>query len=108
MQQTYFTLREFRSLYYKAVQSDYNKNNGLMEYSDYIFPYAYHCHEATLTFAYALNKTVTDLADDFLNGEAAEESGLPEGENFTMDNFTYANSGIVTRMFEHLQNTSFR
>ncbi|CAI8020636.1 Gamma-aminobutyric acid type B receptor subunit 1 [Geodia barretti] len=102
------TLREFRSLYYKAVQSDYNENNRLMEYSDYIFPYAYHCHEATLTFAYALNKTVTDLADDFLNREAAEESGLPEGETFTMANFTYANSGIVTRMFEHLQNTSFR
>ena len=50
----------------------------------------------------------TDLADDFLNSEAAEESGLPEGETFTMDNFTYANSGIVTRMFEHLKNTTFR
>jgi gamma-aminobutyric acid type B receptor len=101
------TLREFRSLYYKAVQSDYNENNTLMEYNDYVFPYAYHCHEATLTFAYSLNKTITDLADNFLNREAAEESGLPEGETFTMANFTYANSAVVSRMFEHLQSTIF-
>jgi gamma-aminobutyric acid type B receptor len=101
------TFREFRSLYYKAVQSDYNENNTLMEYNDYVFPYAYHCHEATLTFAYSLNKTITDLADNFLNREAAEESGLPEGETFTMANFTYANSAVVSRMFEHLQSTMF-
>ena len=42
-----------------------------------------------------------------LNREAAELSGLPEGETFTMANFTYANSAVVSRMFTHLQNTSF-
>lgn len=38
--------------------SDYNQNNELTEYTDFVFPYAYHCHEATLAFAYALNKTI--------------------------------------------------
>ena len=52
------TLREFRSLYYKAVQSDYNQNNSLADYTNFTFPYAYHCHEATLTFAFALRKTI--------------------------------------------------
>ena len=39
--------------------------------------------------------------------EAARLSDLPEGQNFTMANFTYANSAVVSRMFTHLQNTSF-
>ena len=39
--------------------------------------------------------------------EAAKLSGLPHGENFTMANFTYANSAVVSRMFAHLKNTSF-
>ena len=39
--------------------------------------------------------------------EAAKLSGLPDGENFTMANFTYANSAVVSRMFAHLHNTSF-
>ena len=42
-----------------------------------------------------------------LNREAAKLSGLPEGETFTMANFTYANSAVVSRMFTHLQNTAF-
>ena len=50
----------------------------------------------------------TDLIDnDIFNSEAAELSGLPEGEDFTMANFTYENSAVVSRMFMHLQNTSF-
>ena len=50
----------------------------------------------------------TDLIENStLNREAAELSDLAEGENFTMANFTYANSAVVSRMFTHLQNTSF-
>ena len=50
----------------------------------------------------------TDLRENStLNREAAELSDLPEGETFTMAKFTYANSAVVSRMFEHLQSTSF-
>lgn len=52
------TLRQFTFLYHEAVMSDYNQNNDIMEYTDFVFPYAYHCHEATLAFTYALNKTI--------------------------------------------------
>ena len=34
-------------------------------------------------------------------------SGLPEGESFTIANFTYANSAVLSQVFRHLQNTSF-
>ena len=51
----------------------------------------------------------SDLAEDEeLNREAADQSDLPEGETFTMANFTYANSAVVTRMFEHINNTPFQ
>ena len=50
----------------------------------------------------------TDLIEDSkLNSEAAKLSNLPEGEEFTMANFTYANSAVVSRMLEHLKNTDF-
>ena len=50
----------------------------------------------------------TDLIkNSTFNREAAELSDLSEGENFTMAKFTYANSAIVSRMFTHLQSTSF-
>ena len=50
----------------------------------------------------------SELAEnETLNREAAEESHLPDGETFTMANFTYANSAVVSRIFEHLQNTMF-
>ena len=49
-----------------------------------------------------------DLSENStLNMEAAKLSGLPDGENFTMADFTYANSAVVSRMFAHLHNTSF-
>lgn len=50
-----------------------------------------------------------DLAEnETLNREAAEQSDvIPAGQKFTMDNFTYANSVVVSRMFEHLKNTNF-
>ena len=50
----------------------------------------------------------TDLIENStFNEEAAKLSDLPEGENFTMADFTYANSAIVSRMFTYLQSTSF-
>ena len=122
-------MEEFDAEYYNLLKTDSNEAINLRGYindSQDQFVYSYHCHEGMLTLAYALNKTIagmddnhlcvtcervngSDLAEnETLNREAAEESGLPEGETFTMANFTYANSGIVTRMFEHLQNTSFQ
>ena len=50
----------------------------------------------------------TDLNENStLNREAAEQNHLLKGENFTMANFTYKNSVVVSRMFEHLENTMF-
>lgn len=116
--------------YTKQLDKDINKEIELEKHIDEFFIYSYACHEGTLAFAYALNKTIAgkclkyvsilydcytiiiithaDLMDNStLNREAAELSGLPDGETFTMANFTYANSAVVSRMFEHLQNTSF-
>lgn len=53
------TLSEFKPLYNDAVNSDINKNIGIREYVNNPFQYSYHCHEATLSFAYALNKTIS-------------------------------------------------
>ena len=51
---------------------------------------------------------VSDLAgNETLNREAAELSGLPEGDNFTMANFSYANSVVLSQMLHHLENTMF-
>jgi gamma-aminobutyric acid type B receptor len=100
------TVEYFDSEYDKLLKTDSNEAINLGSYIDdsqETFLYAYHCHEGMLTLAYALNKTIADLAEnETLNREAAEESGLPEGETFTMANFTYANSAVVSRMFEHL------
>ena len=52
------TLSEFNSLYHDVVKREINSQNNLQNYSDYIFPYAYQCNEATLAFAYALNRTI--------------------------------------------------
>ena len=50
----------------------------------------------------------SDLSEnETLNRVAAELSGLPERENFTMANFTYANSAVLSLMFQHLHNTMF-
>ena len=50
------TLSQYNLDYKKAVTTD--TANGLMEYINYTFPYSYHCHEATLSFAYSLNKVI--------------------------------------------------
>lgn len=58
--------------------------------------------------ATCMSKFSIDLNDDqMLNREAAEQSKLPDGESFTIENFTYANSAVVSRMFVHLSNTTF-
>ena len=115
------------------MDRDINQKIDLTSYVDHNeepFVYSYNCHEATIAFAYALNKTIegkysivkhwyygymynimythADLIEnDTVNSKAAKESGLPEGANFTMADFTYANSVVVSRMFTHLQTTSF-
>jgi len=50
----------------------------------------------------------TDLKENqTLNMAAAQEAGLPLGENFTLANFSYVNSVVVERMFHHLRNPGF-
>ena len=64
-----------------------------------------------MEFTYVLHIKITnsELAEnETLNREAARLSGLSDEENFTMANFTYANSVVVSRMFEHMENTMFR
>ena len=121
-------VKDFDSKYLNLLNKDINKAINFQNFtsSQEPFVYSYHCHEGLLAFAYALNKTIagmediilcfllvkyfskSDLAEnETLNREAAEESHLPRGETFTMANFTYANSAVVSRMFEHLQNTMF-
>ena len=50
------TLSEFNSLYHEVVRRGINSQNNLEEFTDYIYPYAYQCNEATLAYAYALRK----------------------------------------------------
>ena len=69
----YLTLQsglEFNMRYWEVVREEFNAEIKLLSYIDsnllsYIdsnpepFFYAKHCHEASLAFAYALNKTIT-------------------------------------------------
>lgn len=49
-----------------------------------------------------------DLAeDDKFNRAAANLSNIPDGETFTMANFTYENNVVLSRMFKHLHDTFF-
>ena len=41
------------------MRSDVNQEDELMDYINDTFQYSYHCHEATLSFGYALNKTMS-------------------------------------------------
>ena len=52
------TESQFNSLYKDAAIRDINQNINLTED---VFSYAYHCHEATLTFVYALNQTIAGV-----------------------------------------------
>ena len=44
--------------------------------------------------------------NDALRMQAASEAGL-EGDDFGMENFTYANRAIVNTIFGHLEATDF-
>ena len=69
--------------------------------------------QQNLSFIRSLNIIIpfnlTDLRTNReLNQEAAQlNEDIADGENFTMANFTYSNSVVVSQMFQHLQNTSF-
>lgn len=50
----------------------------------------------------------TDLkVNQTLNREAGEQSGLLEGEEFSLANFTYSNSAVLRRMVHNLNKTNF-
>ena len=44
--------------YFDYLERDINKDIELENFIDDFFIYAYACHEGTLAFAYALNKTI--------------------------------------------------
>ena len=52
------TKSQFDTRYKEVIDSDINQKINLTED---VFIYAYHCHEATLTFAYALHKTIAGM-----------------------------------------------
>ena len=54
------TASEFMSQYHDHLERDINKDINLASYInvDDFFIYSYSCHEGTLAFAYALNKTI--------------------------------------------------
>ena len=39
--------------------------------------------------------------------QAAEEQGIPNDDNFGLENFTYINNIIAETMFRHLKGTNF-
>ena len=41
------------------------------------------------------------------NQAAAAAANLPLGSTFFIENFTYANSVVMARLFEHLSNVTF-
>ena len=52
------TVSQFNSLYKDAAIRDINQNINLAKD---VFDYSYHCHEATLAFAYTLNQTIAGI-----------------------------------------------
>ena len=55
------TASEFISMHFDTAERDINQEINLTDYVDRDadpFVYSYNCHEATLAFAYALNKTI--------------------------------------------------
>ena len=53
---------EFNMRYWEVAREELNAEINLLSYIDSNpepFYYAKHCHEASLAFAYALNKTIT-------------------------------------------------
>ncbi len=55
-----------------------------------------------------VNCFLADLKNDpILNEKAANASGLPYGELFGMEDFTYSNNIVAETMFRHLEDTAF-
>ena len=55
------TASEFISMYFNVTGRNINQEIDLASYVDSSedpFVYSYNCHEATIAFAYALNKTI--------------------------------------------------
>ena len=55
------TAADFNSMHFDAAERDINQEIDLTSYvvrGPDPFVYSYNCHEATLAFAYALNKTI--------------------------------------------------
>jgi hypothetical protein len=90
---------EFPTEFDVLTESDINASNFNFTYFDVV--------EREINQEINLTEYKYLIENSTLNREAAELSDLPEGENFTMANFTYANSAVVSRMFTHLQGTSF-
>lgn len=66
------------------------------------------CFDAVWAYALSLNRTINDLKEQQpFNQAAATAAGLPPGATFFMENFTYANGVVMTRLFQHLSNNSF-
>ena len=53
-------MSQFNSRYFDIAERDINEELNLESFIDRTtpFPYAYHCHEGVLAFAYALNQTI--------------------------------------------------
>lgn len=60
------------------------------------------------TFEHHVLPIVSDLREQQVFNQAAAAAGnLPPGSTFFMENFTYANSVVMARLFEHLSTASF-
>ena len=46
-------------------------------------------------------------SDQDLNDEAKHQANIPEDRLFTLGDFTYNNSGVANRIFDHLSQTEF-
>lgn len=114
--------------FFRKARIPINEDVNLLDAIGERFPfYSEICYEATFTLAFALQNvikgnnpvvfmgiiqgyilTYVELeTDPLFNKEAAQLSGLSDGEVFTLDNFTYSNSAILKRMYYHINNTDF-
>lgn len=114
--------------FFRKARIPINENINLLDAIGVKFPlYSEICYEATFTLAFALQNVIEGKwstcvyglefyrvtshveleTDSIFNKEAAQQSGLSDGEVFTLENFTYSNSAILERMYYHINNTDF-
>ncbi|CAI8012114.1 Gamma-aminobutyric acid type B receptor subunit 1 [Geodia barretti] len=88
-------IEHYREAVLMEVNEEINLRSYIPDRSD-PFYYAQHCHEATLTLAFALNKTINDLKNN-------------EEQNTTVvvSKNLVENTVFVEKMVKYLQNTSF-